>query len=276
MSWQRTSPFMCGLSVMLWSITACSSTPHAVSPIAANTAFSVPVESRIASNEVNTSETNLSSVVTEPIVRVNCRATLNKDDELTKALVEQRMRDGNYYAALAQIQSLPSEVPIVAALRADILRQLQQPQAERWYVALQGGCLAGRAEHGLGLLAAQRQDYTTALKRLITAARFLPADNRVRNDLGYLYMHLNMDSPAEFELRTAYELNPEDKMAGFNLATLALLRTDKDAWLFWSARMGFSAEDREELLRNCQYLMRKRIGSSRSLACPMNPRLTSK
>jgi len=208
----------------------------------------------------------------EPQIRINCRAALSKDDELVKALVEERVREGNYYAALAQIQTLPADVAVVAALRADILRSIESPQAESWYRALQGTCLSGRAEHGLGLIAAQRGDYTLALQKLSTAAALIPADSRIRNDLGFIYLHLSMDRQAEFELRTAYELAPDDKIPGFNLALLALMRNDSDAWLYWSGRIGFDDAAREELLRSCQYLMRKRGGGGSSIACPLSPR----
>lgn len=262
------------VSALACLLSACALPKSGVRPIASEAALGVPVESRAVSDATQTTEAFPSASPAEPVIRVNCRASLSKDDELVKAVVEQRMRDGNFYAALAQVQSLPSEVPVVAALRADILRQLQMPQAENWYQALQGGCMAGRAEHGLGLLAAQRNEYSIALKRLISASRLLPADSRVRNDLGYLYLLLNMDAPAEFELRTAYELAPEDKIPGFNLAVLSLLRRDQAAWEFWSERLAFSTADRDELLRSCQYLMRQRNRSQSSVSCPMSPRLS--
>lgn len=262
------------LGVLLGLMTACTTPKGSVRQIASASDIAVPVESRTTVTGNESPETLLQAKVQEPVIRINCRATLSKDDELVKALVEQRVRDGNFYAALAQIQSLPSEVAVVAALRADILRQLQSPQAEAWYLALQGSCMAGRAEHGLGLLAANRDDYSMALRRLIVAARLLPADSRVRNDLGFLYLHLNMDAPAEFELRTAYELSPDDKVPGVNLALLALLRQDESAWAYWSDRVSLTASDREELLRSCQYLMRKRTRSQSSVSCPMSPRTT--
>ena len=236
-------------------LAGCTAPRAIVRPIASN----VTIESRAVGTQ-------------EPQIRINCRATLSKDDELVKALVEERVREGNYYAALAQIQTLPADVAAVAALRADILRSLESPQAESWYRALQGTCLSGRAEHGLGLIAAQRGDYTAALQKIATAAALIPADSRIRNDLGFIYLHLSMDRQAEFELRTAYELAPDDKIPGFNLALLALMRNDNDAWLYWSERVGFDDAAREELLRSCQYLMRKRSGSESSIACPLSPR----
>lgn len=264
--------FRVGLGLMMLMLSACVSSTVSVRPITSEGVVSIPVESRQAEASSFKQSALPEAVMQEPLIRVNCRASLSKDDELVKALVDQRIRDGNYYAALAQVQALPSEVASVAVLRADILRQLQSPQAESWYVALQGGCMAGRAEHGLGLIAAQRDDLTQALRRLSNAARLLPSDSRVRNDLGFLYLHLGMDAQAEFELRTAYELASNDKIPGFNLALLALLRQDAKAFSYWAEQGAFNAEDRDELLHSCQYLMRKRKRSQDSVACPINPR----
>lgn len=262
-------------SRLIWSfalvvaaqLTGCAAPRPMVRPITSN----VMIESRAV--ETRAAETQTVGTQ-EPQIRINCRSSLSKDDELVKALVEERVREGNYYAALAQIQTLPSDVAVVAALRADILRALESPQAESWYKALQGSCLSGRAEHGLGLIAAQRGDYTLALQKVATAAALIPADSRIRNDLGFIYLHLGMDRQAEFELRTAYELAPTDRIPGFNLALLSLLRRDNEAWLYWSERIGFDDDAREELLRSCQYLMRKRSGGASSVACPLSPRVS--
>ena len=116
--------------------------------------------------------------------RIDCRATLSKDDELSRAVVEERLRAGSSYAALAQIQALPADQADVAILRADILRRLQRPEAASWYRALIGSCKAAQAEQGLGLLAAQAGDYLNAITRLQAAAKAAPADARIRNELG--------------------------------------------------------------------------------------------
>ncbi|MES3041714.1 MAG: hypothetical protein V4730_11260 [Pseudomonadota bacterium] len=242
--------------LLVASVSGCA-TPHtSVRPIAGN----VAVEARAVGTQ-------------EPQIRINCRASLSKDEDLIRALIEERIREGNYYAALAQIQTLPAEVAVVAALRADILRHLESPQAESWYRALQGSCLTGRAEHGLGLMAAQRGDYRLAMQKVAAAAALMPIDSRVRNDLGFIYMHLSMDRQAEFELRTAAELASDDRMPVFNLALLALLRNDNESWSYWSARSNFVESEQKELVRSCQYLMRKRSGVETSVFCPISPRV---
>ncbi len=242
------------------SISGCITPRAIVRPIAGSVAVEAPV---VESRAVGTQE---------PQIRINCRAALSKDEDLVRALIEERIREGNYYAALAQIQTLPAEVAVVAALRADILRHLASPQAESWYRALQGSCLSGRAEHGLGLLAAQRGDYRLAMQKVAAAAALMPTDSRVRNDLGFIYLHLSMDRQAEFELRTAAELAPDDRIPVFNLALMALLRSDTESWSYWAARSNFGESEQKELVRSCQYLMRKRSGVETSVFCPISPR----
>ena len=190
--------------------------------------------------------------------RINCRASLSKDDELSRAVVEERLRAGSHYAALAQIQALPADQADVAILRADILRRLQRPEALSWYRALVGSCKAAQAEQGLGLLAAQAGDYLNAITRLQAAAKAAPADARIRNDLGYLYLHVGQDSGAEFELRTASELAGNDRTPQVNLLLLALLRGDNAAWQAGRQSLAPDARERTDLSRQCQHLMRLR------------------
>lgn len=207
--------------------------------------------------------------VDEVVPRMDCRATLSREDDLTRAIVEQRVREGSHFAALALVQALPAENARVAILRADILRRLGMPQAVAWYQALREGCMAGLAEHGLGLMAAQRGDSLQALRHLVRAAVLVPSDARVRNDLGYVRLQLGQDPQAEFELRTAAELAPDDRMPLFNLALMSLLRGDVLGWVGWSTRLQPDDKDLAELAKACVQLMRSRLG--RDAACPVNP-----
>lgn len=218
----------------------------------------------------------------QEIPRIDCRTTLSKDDDMTRSLIEERVREGSYYAALAQIQALPAKVASVAILRADILRRLGAPEAEDWYRAMQDTCVSAQAEHGLGLLAAGRQDYVLARKHLMEAVERQPAMSSMRNDLGFVYLNLGQDRQAEFELRTAHELAPDDRQPALNLALLALLRGDTGDWWRWRERLKLTDGDRSSLDRSCRQLslvwaeMRAKAagGSGTSaMACPINPAL---
>ncbi len=188
------------------------------------------------------------------VPRIDCRTPLSKEDDLTRSVVEERLREGSYYAALAQVQALPAKIASVAIMRADILRRLRAPEAEAWYRALQDTCMAAQAEHGLGLLSADQQDYALARKHLMAAAEQQPANARIRNDLGYIYLFLGQDRQAEFELRTAHELAPDDRQPALNLALLALLRGDTADWWRWRERLKSEMPERSALERSCRQL----------------------
>lgn len=213
------------------------------------------------------------------VPRIDCRTQLSKEDDLVRGAIEERVQEGSYHAALAQIQSLPARVASVAVLRADILRRLGAQEAEDWYKALQGTCVGAQAEHGLGLLAAERQDYMTARRHLMRAVEQQPALAGVRNDLGFVYLFLGQDRQAEFELRTAHELSPGDRQPALNLALLSLLRGDVPTWWQWRERLVPTQAERSALARSCRLLsqrwadMRARAAGSAvtTTECPINP-----
>jgi len=257
--------------LILLSLTACQSTTATRSrPIVVSDASRTSI-SAVALPEL--------PGMSAPPARINCRASLNKDEELSRAVVEERVRAGSHYAALAQIQALPAGQADVAILHADILRRLQRPEAAAWYAALVGSCKGAQAEQGLGLLAAQSGDYLAAIAHLQTAARLASADSRIRNDLGYLYLHVGQDNAAEFELRTAGELAANDRTPQINLLLLALLRGDSASWQAGRQSLAPDLRERGELDRQCQRLLRLRSAyragavPADRVKCPINPQL---
>ena len=44
------------------------------------------------------------------VPRIDCRTQLSKEDDLVRGAIEQRVQEGSYHAALAQIQSLPAQI----------------------------------------------------------------------------------------------------------------------------------------------------------------------
>lgn len=203
----------------------------------------------------------------EPVpVRIECRRPLSQEDELARSLAEQLADQGSFYAALAQVEGLPSYMAKVALLRADILRRLDPERARAWYEVLLGTCESGRAEHGLGLLLAGQGRYTEAAERMAVAARLHPADARIRNDYGVALLHLAQDTGARFELRTAHELMPDDLQPQFNLMLLSLLTNDVAEWRQARQRWQPSAATRAELRSVCT-----RLAQIRSASVPGEP-----
>ena len=87
-------------------------------------------------------------------------------------------------------------------------------------------CLAAEGEHGLGQLAVAKGDNGQAMEHLQRAARLSPIDEKIRNDLGVVYLNQLRLEDARFEFLTAIELKQNDQLAPLNLVTLLLYQNN--------------------------------------------------
>ncbi|MBW0237418.1 MULTISPECIES: tetratricopeptide repeat protein [Pseudomonas] len=152
---------------------------------------------------------------------------LSGDQELSLNLADDMAREGKLHASLANLQSLPERQAQVQLRKARIYRQLGRAEAEPLYRGLLGTCLEAEGEHGLGQLAAGRGNYPLATSHLERAAKLAPTDDKIRNDLGVVYLNQLRIDDARFEFLTALELKQEDSLAALNLVTLLLFQ---DNW----------------------------------------------
>lgn len=175
---------------------------------------------------------------------------INPTDNTRLAGIEQLLREGKPYAALAQLDALAAQgthPPQVDLARADALRRIDRlPQAETLYRGLLTGCQQGRAWHGLGLLQAQRGQQADSLVSLERARDLQPTDAKVRNDLGYALLLAQRFDDARFEFLTVLELVPGDARAARNLVLLTLFegRGDKARELAASLGLDGATVDR--------------------------------
>ena len=142
-------------------------------------------------------------------------------------LADDMAKEGKLHASLANLQSLPERQAQVQLRKARIYRQLGRAEAEPLYRGLLGTCLEAEGEHGLGQLAAGRGNYPLATSHLERAAKLAPTDDKIRNDLGVVYLNQLRIDDARFEFLTALELKQEDSLAALNLVTLLLFQ---DNW----------------------------------------------
>lgn len=152
---------------------------------------------------------------------------LGSDQELSLNLSDDMMNDGKLHASLANLQSLPDNLEAVRLRKAKVYRLLGRNEAEPLYKSLLGTCLAAEGEHGLGQLAAARNNNEQALTYLERAARMSPTDEKIRNDLGVVYLKQLRLEEARFEFITAMELKQSDQLAALNLVTLLIYQ---DNW----------------------------------------------
>lgn len=152
---------------------------------------------------------------------------LDSEQELALNLADDLANDGKLHASLANLQNLPQGYAQVQLRKARIYRQLGRPEAGPLYRGLLGTCLSAEGDHGLGQLAAARGDNTLAASYLERAAQAAPTDEKIRNDLGVVYLNQLRTDEARFEFLTALELKQSDQLAALNLVTLLIYQ---DQW----------------------------------------------
>ncbi len=150
----------------------------------------------------------------------------NSDQELALNLSDDLANEGKLHASLANLQSLPDTLPQVRQRKARNYRLLGRGEAEPLYRSLLGTCMNAEGEHGLGQLAAAKGDNVLAMTHLQRAARLAPTDEKVRNDLGVVYLNQLRVEDARFEFMTAIELKQGDPLAAVNLVTLLIYQDD--------------------------------------------------
>lgn len=148
------------------------------------------------------------------------------DQELALNLAQDMADEGRLHASLANLESLPANLAEVRLRKARVLRQLGSSEAEPLYKSLLGTCRAAEGEHGLGQLAAARGDNNLALMRLQAAVKLSPTDEKIRNDLGVVYLNQHKLEQARFQFMTAIELKQSDTLAASNLVTLLIYQDD--------------------------------------------------
>ncbi|KRG73425.1 hypothetical protein ABB28_10885 [Stenotrophomonas chelatiphaga] len=145
-------------------------------------------------------------------------------------LIRRMQKQGAYYASLAHIEAFRQrhgDSPALRLLQADALRHTGQLDAAgTLYDGLTRGEQAAAAWHGLGLIAAQRDQDAVAEAALARAAQLTPLDTAVLGDLGYARLRAGQLEQARAPLAQALELAPDDARAVANLAVWALLRND--------------------------------------------------
>jgi Flp pilus assembly protein TadD len=150
-----------------------------------------------------------------------------KESEIHTDLIRQMLVQGQYYAALANIEELKrssGETDELVLLEADTRRHLgQDSQSELLYRRLLSNSkYSAQAYHGLGMLYVHG-NLDNAIRNFQHAVEQAPTDVDFRNDLGYALMEAGRYTDAQLELSTAAELAPEQEKSRNNLIILYLL-----------------------------------------------------
>ncbi|MGF6096347.1 tetratricopeptide repeat protein [Pseudomonas sp. 18175] len=187
----------------------------------------------------------------------------SSDQELALSLADDMANEGKLHASLANLQNLPDSLPQVRQRKARAYRLLGRSEAEPLYRSLLGTCMTAEGEHGLGQLAAAKGDNSQAIAHMQRAAQLAPTDEKIRNDLGVVYLNQRRLEEARFEFMTAIELKQSDPLAAINLVTLLIYQDDWSQAAKVVSQLGLSpaqvtdAQSRAAQLKNTRTATRK-------------------
>jgi len=167
---------------------------------------------------------------------------LSSEQQLSLNLAEDMAKEGKLHASLANLQSLPDNLADVRLRKAKVYRLLGRSEAEPLYRSLLGTCMTAEGEHGLGQLAAAKGNNALAMTHLQRAAQLAPTDEKIRNDLGVVYLNQLRLEDARFEFMTAIELKQGDPLAAVNLVTLLIYQDDWGQAAKVVSQLGLSRE----------------------------------
>lgn len=180
-----------------------------------------------------------------------------RDRQVHRDLIRRMLDQGQYYAALAHIESQARQSGPTEELRlleAEARRKLgQTAQAQQIYQGLLKTQFDGEACHGIGLIAIST-DPNTALAYLRRAVQLRPTDVQMRNDLGYALM-LNRRYPEALpEIATAVELDPSSDKSRNNLIILMMLMRDETSVQRVAKESGVDAATLAGLRKQAQHI----------------------
>lgn len=190
-------------------------------------------------------------------------------------LIQRMQKQGAYYASLAHIEAFRQRHGDSAALRllqADALRETGQLDAAgQLYDGLTRGEQAASAWHGIGLIAARRDQDSKAEAALARAAQLTPLDTAVLGDLGFARLRAGQLEQAQAPLAQALELAPGDARAVANLAVWALLRNDPGTAERLLQQGNATAVTRAEVQRQAIALRQRHAATSAAISPTLPP-----
>lgn len=173
-------------------------------------------------------------------------------------LIERMQQQGAWYASLAHVEAFRQRYgdrPALRLLQADALRETGQADAAvALYRELSSGPQAAAAAHGLGLIAARRDDDAGSEQALARATQLQPLNTDYLGDLGYARLRAGQFDQAREPLAKALELSPGNAKATANLALWAVLRGDQATAERLSAQASLNEETRRSIQQQAQQI----------------------
>lgn len=169
--------------------------------------------------------------VQAPSVVAAPKAKPVQDSELYLSVIGELIKNGQAYAALANLDQYDHQFGASnrsRKLRADALLKIgKTDEAETLYRGLVATPLEADAWNGLGRIAAKAGKWQQAVGSFRKASNADPTRADFLSNLGYALIQTHAYADAEFALRKARQLAPDDRRIANNVALL-IARSDQE------------------------------------------------
>ena len=159
---------------------------------------------------------------------VSCETNISKDDRVKLELIETKVAQRQFYAALAYLEHAPP-YPKVLKLRGDAQRNTGQlKDAYDSYRDLSLTCLSAYGHAGMAKIHAMVGRMEQAHQLMQKARRSQPTNPDIRNDYGFVLLAHGDYQAAQHEFVTALQLRANHPVAIRNMVMSLILDGDRE------------------------------------------------
>lgn len=179
----------------------------------------------------------------------NCNIPTSKEENISLDLIEQQVREKQYYSALAYLENASTSNPRVLLLRAEAQRKTGMlTEAYSSYRDLSLTCLNAYGHAGMAKILATRGDLPHAHQQMLKARRLAPGNADIRNDYGFILLAHRNFKDAQREFMTALQLQPGHPVAIRNMVMSLILDGDSRTAIRMAKNNGIDSTEFKHLL----------------------------
>lgn len=173
----------------------------------------------------------------------SCDSKISKNDRVKLELIETKVAQRQYYAALAYLEQAPP-YPKVLKLRGDAQRNTGQlKDAYDSYRDLSLTCLSAYGHAGMAKIHAMEGRMEQAHQHMQKARRSQPTNPDIRNDYGFILLAHGDYRAAQHEFMTALQLQAKHPVAIRNMVISLILDGDRQTAISMAKNNGIAPDE---------------------------------
>ena len=196
----------------------------------------------------------------------SCDVPLTQAESMKLDLVEQSIKEGQYYSALAHLETDGSTSPKAIWLKAEGQRKTGLlAEAYDSYRDLSLTCMNAYGHSGMAKILATRGDLPQARQQMLTARKLAPTNADIRNDYGFILLAHRQFKDAQREFMTALQLAPGHPVAIRNMVMSLILDGDSRTAVRMAKNNGIDATEFKGLVSKANSFKQPAFANSSSI-----------